>query len=79
MQYDGKPSVVESFHDNRTHRLVVGKEVEDSEEEEEAESQSVGKRDGNRALWRERLKRFLKFLRKSLTLIYSTILTSDYQ
>lgn len=42
LQYDGKPRLIEGFHDNRTHSLVVGKEVEGSEEEEEAESQSVG-------------------------------------
>lgn len=46
LQYDGKPRIVESFHDNRAHGLVVGKEVEDGEEEEEAESQSVGQRQG---------------------------------
>lgn len=41
-QYDGKPRLVEGFHDNWTHSFVVGKEVEGSEEEEEAESQSGG-------------------------------------
>lgn len=42
LQYDGKTRLIESLHDNRTHGLVVGKEVEGGEEEEEAESQSVG-------------------------------------
>lgn len=43
LQHDRKPRLIEGFHDNRTHSLVVGKEVEGGEEEEEAESQSEGK------------------------------------
>lgn len=42
LQYDGKTCLIESLHDNRTYGLVVGKEMEGGEEEEEAESQSVG-------------------------------------
>lgn len=42
MQRDGEPRLVERLHDDRAHRLVVGEQVEDGEEEEEAEGQSEG-------------------------------------
>lgn len=42
LQHDWKPSLVEGFHDDGTNSLVVGEEVEDSEEEEETQSQSEG-------------------------------------
>lgn len=42
MQHDGEPRLVERLHDDRAHRLVVGKQVEDGEEEEEAEGQPEG-------------------------------------
>lgn len=46
MQHDGKSSLVKGFHDNWTYSLVIGKEVEDGEEEEEAESQPEGQKIG---------------------------------
>lgn len=52
-QNDGEPRLVESFHDNRTHGLVVGKEVEDGEEEEEAEGQAVGQRENEASATQE--------------------------
>lgn len=42
LQHNRKPRLVEGFHDNRAHSFVIGKEVEDGEEEEKAESQSKG-------------------------------------
>ncbi|PWA17751.1 hypothetical protein CCH79_00008098 [Gambusia affinis] len=42
LHHDGKPRLIEGFHDNRTHSFVVGKEVKDSKEEEEAEAYPKG-------------------------------------
>lgn len=39
-QHDGEARLIERLHDDRADRLVVGEEVEDGEEEEEAEGQS---------------------------------------
>lgn len=52
-QNDGEPRLVEGLHDNRTHGLVVGKEVEDGEEEEEAEGQAAGRREDEASASRE--------------------------
>lgn len=40
LENDGESRFVEGFHDDRTHGLVIGKEMKDGEEEEEAESQT---------------------------------------
>lgn len=45
MQHNGKSCLIKGFHDNRPHGLVIGKKVEDGEEEEEAESQSEGQKE----------------------------------
>ncbi|KAK0153742.1 Transmembrane protein 265 [Merluccius polli] len=41
VQHNGKPCLIEGFHDNGAHSLVVGEEVEHGEEEEEAEGQAA--------------------------------------
>lgn len=41
LQHNGEAPLVEGLHDDRLDRLVVGEEVQDGEQEEEAEGESV--------------------------------------
>lgn len=72
LQNDGKPSLVEGFHNDRTHSLVVGEEVKGGKEEEQSERQAERNRKG-------KIIQLLKKAQRGKMLGITTGLTPGYQ